>query len=913
MSRLVVICVLIFGLPAPILSYPYIDSLLIAYDISESESEQLVILAEISEYLRSRDPDTALYYANRFLDLAEELGDEPRTAQANFVLGVCHQKLGLITPCIENLNTSRAIYEELADSFGVARVLNTFGNLWNTEGNFNQALEYYNKSQEIFEALGMINYLSSIYLNIGTAHDGMGDYDQALYFYFRSLEQFERMMEAGDTTQAIISAYLNIGDSYISKELPDQAYGFYQQALGLGKKMQVRPRLSDTYGHLGNYYNFIGDYDQAILYFDSSLSIAEEDHLIYNIKNNAESLSHTYEMTGDYNQALHYSKLYNLIYDSIVTMEAREKLVTLEWQRKIEEEVQKSEEEMRIMRLKGRFTFLALVLVIISLFYIYRNYRIKKKANAILAEVDQLKSRMFSNISHELRSPLTLLMDPLEQMLDEGQQKKISIKTAKLMHRNARRLLDLVNQMLDLSKLDEGKLKIEICKAGLVHHLKLTALAFTSLAEKNVIHYNMRFPEKEIEAYFDPDKLEVILANLLSNAFKYTPVGGSVSLSVSVNREPPLKMKNHFDVEWLHISIHDSGQGIPETELPKIFNRFYQVGGSDDPDRVGTGIGLSLTKELVDLLGGEIRVESKLQHGTHFLISLPLGFSHLKESDYVIVEDPASGRKDMASFEGDEGPSIYAAEKEDLPIVLTVEDSGDIRSHIRDSLVDYNVLEAPDGELGLERAIEVLPDLVITDLRMPRMDGVELCKKLKTDERTSHIPVIMLTAKIDVKSRIEGLETGADDYLTKPFNIKELKARIRNLIEQRKKLQEHYSKNIMLETGERPVASSDERFLNHVMGVIEKNLSDPEFSVEQLCNELTMSRMQTFRKIKALTDQSPSEFIRTIRLKRSAYLIKNNFGNLAEITYEVGFSNPSYFAKCFREQYGVSPSEYAKE
>lgn len=907
MKKSVAILLLLLGFSLSNQAYPYIDSLLIMLEKTDKDATRMELLCDISEYLRSKDPDTAIYYAESFLELAQDLGDDPRTAQAHFILGVCYNELGLITIGIEHFNVSREMYEVLQDSFGMARVLNSFGNLWISEGNYDQALEYYNQCREIFKSLEKTNYLPSIYLNIGTVYDFKQEHSKAQAFYFRALEQ---MVESGDTSRAMISAHLNIGENYELSGLSGQAIQSYHQALNLSKKLQIQPRISDSYNHIGSFYFMIEDYKQAIAYFDSSLMIANEENLLHHIRDNAERLAAAYEMTGNYRLALKYANLYRTVYDSIITMEANKQLETLEWERKLDAEIQKNEAEVRIVRLVGRFTFIALGLVIISLFYIYRNYRIKKKANTFLADLDQLKSRMFSNISHELRSPLTLIMDPLEQMLDEEEQKKISVKTARLMHRNARRLLDLINQMLDLSKLDEGKLKIEMCKAGLIHHLKLTALAFTSLAEKKVIHYHTSFPEKELETYFDPDKLEIILANLLSNAFKYTPVGGSVSLSVSVNKETG--MKKHGDGDWLHISLHDTGRGIPETELPKIFNRFYQVGGYEDPERVGTGIGLSLTKELVDLLGGEITVNSKLEHGSHFLISIPLGISHLNESDYVLVEDSAFKKHQAFEYEEDEGPSIYPTDREDLPIILTVEDSEDIRAHIRDNLDEYNVLEAADGEKGLERAIEVLPDLVITDLRMPRMDGVELCMKLKTDDRTSHIPVIMLTAKTDVKSRIKGFETGADDYLTKPFNIKELKVRVKNLIEQRKKLQERYSKNIMLDIEDIPVTSADERFINQAMKIIEDKFSDSGFSVEQLGNELAMSRMQIFRKIKALTNQSPSEFIRTLRLKRAAHLIKSNFGNLAEITYEVGFSNPSYFAKCFRELYGMSPSDYSK-
>ena len=413
-------------------------------------------------------------------------------------------------------------------------------------------------------------------------------------------------------------------------------------------------------------------------------------------------------------------------------------------------------------------------------------------------------------------------------------------------------------------------------------------------------------------AYFDPDKLDKILSNLVSNALKYTDDGGSVSVYLQVARENSRRRKNSEEIQSLQIEVRDTGSGISDVEIPRIFDRFYQVRGKDEPERVGTGIGLSLTKELVDLLHGEIKVDSKVNLGTRFEVTIPLGTSHLDTSEYNLVEASPFLEKFQKEPVAADHPDKPSPQGDDRQIILTVEDNEDIRSHITDHMPDYTVIEAADGLAGLQIATEQLPDLVITDLMMPRMDGVELCKKLKTDERTSHIPVIMLTAKTSVEDRIEGLETGADDYLTKPFNIKELRVRVKNLIEQRRKLRERIRKEILLEPKEIAVTSADERFIKQMLKVIEENMSDQEFSVEQLGSELAMSRMQLFRKIKALTDHSPSEYIRTVRLKRAAQLIKSNFGNLAEITYEVGFNHPSYFAKCFRELYGVAPSEYGR-
>jgi DNA-binding response OmpR family regulator len=315
---------------------------------------------------------------------------------------------------------------------------------------------------------------------------------------------------------------------------------------------------------------------------------------------------------------------------------------------------------------------------------------------------------------------------------------------------------------------------------------------------------------------------------------------------------------------------------------------------------------------------GKVTVESTPGKGSKFRVHVPLGKNHLKENEFILIaaEYVADTRKKIIQEEllsvPVEEADLYTGEKEHLPLVLIVDDHPDIRTHVKQNLKDFRVLEAGDGIAGLNISTEHIPDLIVTDLMMPNMDGVEFCKKLKTDERTSHIPVIMLTAKASVENRIEGLETGADDYITKPFNMRELIIRINNLIEQRRKLRERFSKEVTLQPKDIAITSADEKFLNRTIEIIENNMGDGDFDVASLREEVGLSHMQLFRKLKALTDQAPGDFIRTIRLKRAAQLMQKKFGNIAEITYEVGFNNLSYFAKCFRDMFGMSPSEYMK-
>jgi signal transduction histidine kinase/DNA-binding NarL/FixJ family response regulator len=536
-----------------------------------------------------------------------------------------------------------------------------------------------------------------------------------------------------------------------------------------------------------------------------------------------------------------------------------------------------------------------------------------ERKNYQIMEMDQMKTRFFSNVSHEFRTPLTLILSPLESMLMKENLEEKDRDNLEMMYRNAVRLLGLINQLLDLSKIDAGRLKVELIEYDIYKVLRMIARSFAPLAERKKIDYRVEIPDGELITYFDRDKLEKIITNLLTNAFKFTPEKGKVSCKIKLNDKKEGMIKNS-----LEIIVQDSGRGIPAEQLEKIFDRFYQVADTWKNGISGTGIGLSLTKELITLQRGEIVVESKPNEGSRFIIKLPLGKDHLKEHEFEvkkleeIKDDLLIVKFRMHDFEtADVKSEDFVSEQVDQPVLLIIEDNADVRQHIYENFEkEYLVKQSKNGKEGWEKAVALVPDLIISDVMMPEMNGVELCKKLKTDERTSHIPVILLTARADVEDKIEGLETGADDYITKPFNIKELLTRSKNLIEQRKKLREKYTHQIDLEPGEIAVQSADERFLKRALEIIEKNMGDCDFDVNNFYPEMNMSRMQLFRKLKALVNQTPSELIRNMRLKRAAQLMKQNFGNIAEITYEVGFNNLSYFAKCFKEKFGVLPSEY---
>ncbi|HKK38815.1 MAG TPA: hybrid sensor histidine kinase/response regulator transcription factor [Cryomorphaceae bacterium] len=512
-----------------------------------------------------------------------------------------------------------------------------------------------------------------------------------------------------------------------------------------------------------------------------------------------------------------------------------------------------------------------------------------------LKELDRMKTRLFANISHEFRTPLTLIKGPIE-LAEESPEKPMPLASIKMVRRNASRLLKLVNQLLDLSKIDAGNLKAEPSEGNTFKCLRAAASSFSSHAAQRNMDYHIKIPARTLWASFDRDKLEKIVYNLLSNAFKFTSDNDSVVFSAS------------YVHGQLLLEVKDTGHGIPTDRLNKVFDRFYQVDDSFTKEKEGTGIGLALTKELVELMGGEIFVESELGEGTLFKVIIPLE---------EIIPPQGEIDADYSLQENDFGVPVTTRtvdQSNAQKTVLIIEDHIDMRDFIRQQLADeYRIIEAFNGKDGLEKANSHPPDLIITDLMMPQIDGLTLCKKLKLNIHTSHIPVIMLTAKAGVENKIEGLETGADDYLTKPFHTAELQVRVRNLIRQRENLKELFTKSNYVHPKEVTVNSMDERFLQKTLDLFEEKYADPDFGTAEMQEALAMSKAQLHRKFKAITSQTPGELLRNFRLKRAAQILEQEGENVTQVAYAVGFNNLSYFAKCFKALYGVSPSAFAKK
>ena len=493
-----------------------------------------------------------------------------------------------------------------------------------------------------------------------------------------------------------------------------------------------------------------------------------------------------------------------------------------------------------------------------------------------LKEMDIAKSKFFTDISHELRTPLTLILGPIEKLLKKDHAPEV-VKDYKLVQRNAQNLLNMVNQMLDLSRLESSKMQVKLSNSNLIPVIKAAANSLESYAHDKEIDLVVDTSIDVAMVEFNSEKIVQVVTNLVANAIKFTPKTGKITVSIDVDDFSKI----------LHIVVKDNGPGIPADKLPNIFNRFYQIEDTPYFQDHGSGIGLALCKELVEMHHGNITVNSKLGLGTAFSVNLPLSY---RNQDAHLIQTNSSNHENT---------------------ILLVEDNPDMRIFIKEILIqDYQLIEATNGKEGLDAAIKNIPDLILSDVMMPIMDGIELCDAIKHDNRTSHIPLILLSAKSSVASRLDGLERGADDYLGKPFNSDELLLRINNLFEWRERLQKRFFDPILSSTDENSIERSEIEFMSKIRDLIVREMGDINLSIDQIGHTIGMSRSQLFRKMKALTGKAPSIFIRDVRLSEGKNLLENTTMNITEIAYKVGFSSPTYFSDAFKEKYGVRPSQF---
>ncbi len=889
-----------------------------------------------------RDYKTSLEYALKAEELSRELELPFQLADAHRVKSFPLSGMGRFKESKEELKKALEIFTRLDNKKMIGWVLTEFGWISKTQSNFEEALSYFWDALRISSEIGdkdnmaqNRNYIAGVYVE-------QKQYNKAIENYKKALGLVEEL----GIKPGISACLTNLASVYALAGNYEEALNMNTRALELKIAMgdhlgeaRVRNNLGSLHSRLGNFVkaekNFekaldiatgVGDkktlstiqFEMAQFLFDQGnyAKSLEVSNALKNITNPDEELElsvrlrkllfATYGKLGDYKKAhgnaLEWKSLADSLYNKNMLT------VTNDLEAKYQSEQQNkeiallaSERQLQELQLSNRENernvLIALaILSLLILGLLFNQYRIKQKANKELLEINQLKSNFFANISHEFRTPLTLIKGPIEQ-LEQNPEEKLEREEVKMIRRNTNKVLGLVDQLLELSKIDQDKLQLKPTEGDLYKCLRTAVFSFNSHAAQRHIDYRVEIPNRKLWASFDRDKLEKIIYNLLSNAFKFSEDGAMVSFSTS------------YANDQLNIQVSDNGKGISEDKLPFIFDRFYQVDGGTTRQHGGSGIGLSLSKDLIELMDGTITVSSEEGKGTFFTVQLPLLKIETREKEGKNVIDTNRNVTEEPQIKPYE---FMETDVRGLPQILLVEDNADMRQFIKGNLIQsYRVLEAHDGQKGLEMALSAQPDLLITDLMMPRMDGVELCKHLKENLDTSHIPIIMLTARAGMGNKIEGLESGADDYLTKPFDAKELVTRTQNLIAKQERLKKYFKEaETTVDPAKIATTSLDQKFLEKLLGVLEEEHSDPQFGTPEMQMAMAMSKTQLHRKLKALTNESPGELLRNFRLKRAAHLLANKSDTVTQVAYKVGFNNLSYFAKCFKALHGVSPSSF---
>ncbi len=920
------------------------DSLLQQLNSTKPDTSHVnTYIALYLQFSRS-DPDSAIGYAQQAKALAEKLDFAKGLADACYRLGAAYTNLRHFDMAEREFTQSLALSESLRDDGDIATVYSGLGKVYIERNEFDRAASVYLKALKILESIDDKNSQARVLNDLGTLYKRQRRNDRALAYYEEALAIVRKL----NFQPGISACLMNIGNMFTETQEYDKALPYLLESLSIKKK--IGDKLGECRGllNIGNVYRELKRYDQAYDKYLESLALAEKvvspreinviqfnlalnefqrenftRSLFYceqsmkqsRLNNDLEMdiksrylLAENYAALGQIDKAYEHSRVISALKDSLFD----ERIINISAELDAKYQSEKKQQEINFLNTENQLNTLQLkkskternylialaVLAFLLGIVMWSRYRIKLKSNQKLRELDRVKSNFFANISHEFRTPLTLIAGSLEDLSDNGMTKEEEQKHFAVMQKNTKRLHQLIEQLLDLSKLDAGKLQLQVTPTNTASFLNAITSSFSSWATQKNITLTVDLPENDIQAHVDQDVLEKIIDNLLSNAIKFTPHQGKVSLSATWNTDE------------LTIDVADSGQGIQADKINRIFERFYQGDDSATRRQEGSGIGLALVKELVSLHHGKISVRSQPGEGTVFTVSIPIHEKYyasaetgLKQGDQekeTIKSYESSPLADQGSHEPDP----------DHPVILVVEDNIDLGHYIGEHLPEYSILLAANGVAGFDSAVQYVPDLIISDVMMPEMDGVEFCRKIKSEEKTSHIPVILLTAKADIESRLEGLETGADDYMTKPFNARELQTRVRNLIIQREKLRARFSQIVVLKPKDIALTSPDEAFLEKVMSVIEVHLGDSEFSQDDFQREVGMSRMQLHRKLKALTGHSPGEFIRIQRLIRASEMLLKT-SNISDVCYQTGFTSLSYFAKCFKKQFGTNPKEYA--
>lgn len=876
-------------------------------DLPEKSPKKIYMLTNLGdEFKKQSNYDSAVFYTHKAIQLAEKYANKKmivygyKTLAGVWFQNFKHDKAFLNYAKADSICLTDSILNESLDH---AEIYNYMGYVVRATTGYEKAIEYYIKAKHIYEKLNNEAGVQEVNTAIAQAYISFGKNEEALDLLNESIAYQEKIPIRNSYSYAVIvRGFLLLKMGRMAEAEKD-----YQLYYDLAVKTKDKTFQRRGLGYLASFYAEDKQYNKAIDYYNKSIKLCKEENdleiEIMEIKG----------LISAYSKIKNYKKEAETYEEYVALLEQREKQNIKEQTNELEAKYQTQKKEQEISLLKTRNdlaeqekrnqrNLLLAAIILISLvglffFYLYQN---RQKTNQKLRELDQVKSTFFTNISHEFRTPLTLISGPVQNLLSHQKLSTAERSNLEMIHRNADRLTDLVDQLLDISKLESGSLKLRVSKGKLMTFIGTLMDGFTFLANQKQIRFTKNISSANAETWFDHDIMEKILVNLLSNALKYTPEKGSVNVDAFVKEE------------HLNFSIKNTGPGFSKEEMNNVFNRFYQT----NETRQGVGIGLALVKELVNLHKGTVTVTSIPDKWTSFVVMLPVNKATYTEKEIAVKKQErlAKNKTFLSSFISGTEINKSLDEKEDKPLLLIVDDNSDVRTYISGLFADsYTVFLAENGAIGIELALKNIPDLIISDIMMPVTDGITLCNTLKTDERTSHIPIILLTAKTGQEHELTGIKTGADDYITKPFKEELLLLKVKNIIATRIKLQERYRQEIILTPKNITVNSTDQQFLEKVKDVLDARLVEPTFGVDNLSDAVGMSRMQLHRKLKALTGLAASEFIRTQRLKLASQMLKESKINISQVGYSVGFNNHAYFSKCFKELYHLTPTEFAKK
>ena len=904
--------------------------------------------------------DSSNMYLNLALEAEKKFGEKRMVAEIYTNIANNYARANQADKALETYLFSQELMRALNDSAGIAHTYRNIGVNYFFEGKYPEAIESMYKafqfvegSQHHQEIIVNLDYLGEVYMTIEDYENAQLYWEKAIEAWTKAYgqepnpdllfkkgrallmqESYKEALNAFEETEKLRKEagqliagdlYWNMGQAHEMLSNLDAALLNYKKAEELSQNLDgVFIKTKSLYG-LGKINESLGNKEQALSYYTDAYMLAQKHRLKENEMNIAKSLYRMYKAQNNISQSLHFIEISTSIQDSLFNERNTKAIARMQAQFEFEQEKQElafaqekeRREQANIRRILWGALAVAGLILGIGIFY----YRSKQKANAALSKLnaqvikqkeklevlDEAKSRFFTNISHEFRTPLTIITGMIDQVYSKPDL--WLEKGTKMIKQNADSLLNLVNQILDLRKLESNEMKVNMIHGDVVKHMRYITKSYESFAVNKGLTLHFLSAQEEIFMDYDAEKLMRIVSNLLSNAMKFTPEDGNIYFQVD--------QRKHKEQAILHFSIKDTGVGISEEALSQIFDRFYQVDNSTTRQGEGTGIGLALSQELVKLLGGEIRVESTVGKGSTFIVDLPItekatiqAEDHFEKVTDTLVVEKGIVQPDLAR------PALKTSgieDKPEKPRLLIVEDNLDVQQYLVACLEpEYQLTLAENGQLGIEKAIESIPDVIICDVMMPIKDGFDVCDTLKNDERTSHIPIILLTAKADDESRMSGLRRGADAYLTKPFNEDELLIRLANFERNRKKVQAHFQKEVLLTPEEAQDVKQENEFLQKIRNTLQAHIEEEDYGIMDICREIGMSRAQLHRKIKALTGESTSIFLRRIRLHKGKELLETTDMNVSQTAYAVGFSNPSYFSRLYIKEFGIPPNKTRK-